>query len=174
MTRGEGSDKCWDQGGDGPWVGGFFWWPLASESSALLFSFLVDVVCCYCYCYWHFLWEGGWSDTDVTVAVTPDVGRSRWRSGSRRLRWIRLASIGRLWVRRMFLAPLQNCGGLVFNLVGSDIGTAEPVLGPKDKLPTPLQLPWWSLLVDEGREGGGWIELGFVTVRPVSWSHEYY
>ncbi|KKY22356.1 putative short chain dehydrogenase reductase family superfamily [Diplodia seriata] len=23
-----------------------------------------------------------------------------------------------------------------------DIGTAEPVLGPKDKLPTPLQLPW--------------------------------
>ncbi|KAF2265209.1 NAD(P)-binding protein [Lojkania enalia] len=24
----------------------------------------------------------------------------------------------------------------------SDIGTAEPVLGPKDKLPAPLQLPW--------------------------------
>lgn len=24
MTRGEGGDKCWDQGGDGPWVGGFF------------------------------------------------------------------------------------------------------------------------------------------------------
>lgn len=24
----------------------------------------------------------------------------------------------------------------------SDIGTAEPVLGAKDKLPTPLQLPW--------------------------------
>ena len=23
-----------------------------------------------------------------------------------------------------------------------DIGTAEPVLGVKDKLPTPLQLPW--------------------------------
>lgn len=24
----------------------------------------------------------------------------------------------------------------------NDIGTAEEVLGPKDKLPTPLQLPW--------------------------------
>ena len=24
----------------------------------------------------------------------------------------------------------------------ADIGTAEPVLGPKNKLPTPLQLPW--------------------------------
>ncbi|KXT14010.1 hypothetical protein AC579_8865 [Pseudocercospora musae] len=23
-----------------------------------------------------------------------------------------------------------------------DIGTAEPILGPKDKLPTPLKLPW--------------------------------
>ena len=58
-------------GENGPWVGGFFLVVLVSESSALLFSFLVAAVCCYCY--WYFLWEGGWSDTDVTVAVTPDV-----------------------------------------------------------------------------------------------------
>lgn len=91
----------------------------------------------------------------MTVAVTPDVAAKPLAE------WVEtfgMDKTGQYWAPRG----------------AADIGTAESVLGPKDKLPTPLQLPWWSLPVDEGREGGGWIELGFVTVRPVSWSHEYY
>lgn len=56
------------RGGSGPWVGGFFLVVLVSESSALLFSFLVAAVCCYCY--WYFLWEGGWIELGF-VTVRP-------------------------------------------------------------------------------------------------------
>ena len=68
----------------------------------------------------------------------------------------------------MFLAPPSSkiAAGLCLTLWV--VILERQSLGPKDKLPTPLQLLWWSLLVDEGREGGGWIELGFVIVRPVS------
>lgn len=104
MTKG-GVDKCWDRGGNGPWVGEFFLVVLASESSALLFSFLVAAVCCYCY--WYFLWEGGWSDTDVTVAVTPDVAAKPLAE------WVEtfgMDKTGQYWAPRG----------------AADIGTAEP------------------------------------------------
>ena len=41
-------------------------------------------------------------------------------------------------LRRFRLAQIEHCA----NHDSRDIGTAEPVLGPKDKLSTPLQLPW--------------------------------
>ena len=56
-------------------------------------------------------------------AVTPDVAAKSL------LEWIEtfdISKTGQYWAPR---GP-------------EDIGTAEPVLGPKDKLPTPLQLPW--------------------------------
>ncbi|KAF1844309.1 NAD(P)-binding protein [Cucurbitaria berberidis CBS 394.84] len=62
--------------------------------------------------YWD---EGG--------AVTPDVAAKSL------VEWIEtfdISKTGQYWAPR---GP-------------ADIGTAEPVLGPKDKLPTPLQLPW--------------------------------
>ncbi|EDU43500.1 oxidoreductase domain containing protein [Pyrenophora tritici-repentis Pt-1C-BFP] len=62
--------------------------------------------------YWD---EGG--------AVTPDVAAKTL------IEWIEtfdMSKTGQYWAPRG----------------AGDIGTAEPVLGPKDKLPTPLQLPW--------------------------------
>lgn len=56
-------------------------------------------------------------------AVTPDVAAESL------IEWIEtfdISKTGQYWAPR---GP-------------GDIGTAEPVLGPKDKLPTPLQLPW--------------------------------
>ncbi|OAL56252.1 NAD(P)-binding protein [Pyrenochaeta sp. DS3sAY3a] len=56
-------------------------------------------------------------------AVTPDVAAESL------VEWIEtfdISKTGQYWAPR---GP-------------ADIGTAEPVLGPKDKLPTPLQLPW--------------------------------
>lgn len=60
---------------------------------------------------------------DAGGAVTPD------ESAKSLIEWIETFEItktGQYWAPR---GP-------------GDIGTAEPVLGPKDKLPTPLQLPW--------------------------------
>ncbi|KAF2170583.1 hypothetical protein M409DRAFT_64269 [Zasmidium cellare ATCC 36951] len=60
---------------------------------------------------------------DVGGAVTPDV------SAGSLVEWIEtfdISKTGQYWAPR---GP-------------GDIGTAEPTLGPKDKLPTPLQLPW--------------------------------
>ncbi|KAF2033968.1 NAD(P)-binding protein [Setomelanomma holmii] len=56
-------------------------------------------------------------------AVTPDVAAKSL------MEWIEtfdVSKTGQYWAPRG----------------AADIGTAEPVLGPKDKLPTPLQLPW--------------------------------
>ncbi|PVH92314.1 NAD(P)-binding protein [Periconia macrospinosa] len=56
-------------------------------------------------------------------AVTPDVAAKSLAD------WIEtfdISKTGQYWAPRG----------------AADIGTAEPVLGPKDKLPTPLQLPW--------------------------------
>ncbi|KAF1914594.1 hypothetical protein BDU57DRAFT_519677 [Ampelomyces quisqualis] len=56
-------------------------------------------------------------------AVTPDVAAKSL------VKWIQtfdISKTGQYWAPR---GP-------------ADIGTAEPVLGAKDKLPTPLQLPW--------------------------------
>ncbi|ORY16408.1 hypothetical protein BCR34DRAFT_597695 [Clohesyomyces aquaticus] len=61
-------------------------------------------------------WEAG-------GAVTPDVAAKSL------VEWIEtfgISKTGQYWAPRG----------------AADIGTAEPVLGPKDKLPTPLQLPW--------------------------------
>ncbi|KAF2466274.1 NAD(P)-binding protein [Lindgomyces ingoldianus] len=60
---------------------------------------------------------------DAGNAVTPDVAAKSL------IEWIQtfdISKTGQYWAPR----------GAV------DIGTAEPVLGPKEKLPTPLQLPW--------------------------------
>ncbi|GME43004.1 putative short chain dehydrogenase reductase family superfamily [Neofusicoccum parvum] len=60
---------------------------------------------------------------DVGGAVTPDVAAKSL------VEWVDtfdMSKTGEYWAPR---GP-------------GDIGTAEPVLGPKDKLPTPLQLPW--------------------------------
>jgi hypothetical protein len=53
----------------------------------------------------------------------------------------RRESIGHLVDRREYDRehPDIHCKLICGN---SDIGTAEPVLGAKDKLSTPLQLPW--------------------------------
>ncbi|KAH7066981.1 hypothetical protein BKA63DRAFT_132208 [Paraphoma chrysanthemicola] len=56
-------------------------------------------------------------------AVTPDVAAKSL------IEWIEtfdISKTGQYWAPRG----------------AADIGTAEPVLGPKDKLPVPLQLPW--------------------------------
>ncbi|KAF1994534.1 NAD(P)-binding protein [Amniculicola lignicola CBS 123094] len=60
---------------------------------------------------------------DVGGAVTPDVAAESLRE------WIETFDIG---MTGQYWAPRG----------AADIGTAEPVLGPKDKLPIPLQLPW--------------------------------
>ncbi|KAK4496945.1 hypothetical protein PRZ48_011394 [Zasmidium cellare] len=60
---------------------------------------------------------------DAGGAVTPDV------SAGSLIEWIEtfdISKTGEYWAPR---GP-------------GDIGTAEPTMGPKDKLPTPLQLPW--------------------------------
>lgn len=60
---------------------------------------------------------------DKGGAVTPDVAAKSL------VEWVETCDIsktGQYWAPRG----------------AGDIGTAEPVLGPKDKLPTPLQLPW--------------------------------
>ncbi|KAH7071729.1 hypothetical protein FB567DRAFT_584355 [Paraphoma chrysanthemicola] len=60
---------------------------------------------------------------DKGGAVTPDVAAKSL------IEWIEtfdISKTGQYWAPRG----------------AADIGTAEPILGPKDKLPVPLQLPW--------------------------------
>jgi NAD(P)-dependent dehydrogenase (short-subunit alcohol dehydrogenase family) len=60
---------------------------------------------------------------DAGGAVTPDVAA---KSLTEWIETFDISKTGQYWAPR---GP-------------ADIGTAEPVLGPKDTLPTPLQLPW--------------------------------
>lgn len=61
--------------------------------------------------------------TDYTLAVTPDVSA---KSVIEFVDAFDISKTGTYWAPR---GP-------------GDIGTAEDVLGPKDQLSTPLQLPW--------------------------------
>lgn len=76
---------------------------------------------------------------DEGGAVTPDVAAESLAQ------WIEtfdISKTGQYWAPRgpgSVLTTLFICKVADWN---SDIGTAEPVLGHTDKLPTPLQLPW--------------------------------
>lgn len=60
---------------------------------------------------------------DAGSAVTPDVAAKTLAEFTDKLD---MSKTGQLWAPR---GPI-------------DIGTVEDTMGPKDKLPTPLQLPW--------------------------------
>lgn len=66
---------------------------------------------------------------------------SRSASGSMGLISARPASFGLQGDLGMSPCPLIRRFRIILIII-RDIGTAEPTMGPKDKLPTPLQLPW--------------------------------